>query len=142
MLESKPMARRAAGLGRQANSDFELWAWLFMRVSGLLLLFLALGHLAIMHLLNSVDRIDYGFVAGRWSSLVWRLYDFLLLLLALLHGLNGMRVIVDDYVQSRGWRLAILSGLYTIALIFLSTGALVLFTFEPATIGGQYVPAP
>ena len=48
---------------------FELWAWLFMRISGLVLLVLAVGHTLIMHLPSGgVDRVDFGFVAARWAK--------------------------------------------------------------------------
>jgi succinate dehydrogenase / fumarate reductase membrane anchor subunit len=64
--------------------------WLFMRISGLLLLVLAVGHTLIMHLpAGGVDRINFGFVAVRWESPFWRTWDWLLLILALLHGING-----------------------------------------------------
>ena len=122
------------GRPRPSGSNFELYSWLFMRVSGVLLIFLALGHLALMHLINSVEAIDFNFVAGRLTGpwgLVWRSYDLLLLALALLHGLNGLRVVVDDYVHSRAWRLFSLSALYVLGFIFLAVGALVLFTFQP-----------
>ena len=41
--------------------------WLFMRISGLVLVVLAIGHLIIMHLINSVEIIDYHWVAMRGS---------------------------------------------------------------------------
>ena len=48
---------------------FELWSWLFMRISGIVLLVLAVGHVLIMHVLDDgVDRVDFGFVAARWGS--------------------------------------------------------------------------
>ena len=50
----------------------------FLRISGVLLLLFAYAHFAIMHLVNSVDVVDYDFVAGRWASLGWRLFDWLL----------------------------------------------------------------
>src|SRR5512135_3241838 len=73
--------------------------WTFMRVSGVLLLFLALGHFAIQHVINDVHDLSLGFVAARWGSLGWRVYDAALLALALIHGLKGLRVVVDDYVH-------------------------------------------
>ncbi len=73
--------------------------WVFMRVSGVALLFLALGHFAIQHVINNVHDLSLAFVAARWSSIGWRVYDALLLALALVHGLNGLRVVVDDYVH-------------------------------------------
>ena len=81
----------------------EFWWWLFMRVSGLLLLVLALGHLVIMHLFETgAERIDFGFVATRWESPFWRTWDWMLLMLALVHGVNGLRNITLDYVKRSG----------------------------------------
>ena len=39
------------------ESGFELYAWLFMRVSGVVLLVMAILHLAIMHIINSSERV-------------------------------------------------------------------------------------
>ncbi len=89
------------------RAKFELYAWLFMRLSGVLLIPLAFGHLAIMHLINNVHMIDLDFVALRWANLGWRVYDAALLGLAWLHGLNGFRYVVDDYVHHPGWNRAI-----------------------------------
>src|SRR5207249_4318088 len=95
----------ALGRGRPIGG-VELWAWLFMRISGLLLLVLAVGHTLIMHLpAGGVDRINFGFVAVRWQSPFWRTWDWMLLMLALLHGINGLRTITLDYVRPPGWRL-------------------------------------
>jgi succinate dehydrogenase / fumarate reductase membrane anchor subunit len=54
----------------------------------------------------------------------------LLLILALFHGLNGLRILVDDYIHSKGWRIVSLSTLYTIAFVFFALGALVILTFQ------------
>jgi len=121
----------AAGGRPRPLGGLELYAWLFMRVSGVLLLLLALGHLVIMHLIHSVDEINFVFVAGRWANPLWRLYDWLLLLLALVHGFNGVRVIVDDYVRAPGLRLLSLVGVYGLTLFFLVAGSLVILTFQP-----------
>ncbi|HEY8449013.1 MAG TPA: succinate dehydrogenase [Bacillota bacterium] len=116
----------------RSRGNFELITWFFMRISGIILLFLVLGHWAIMHILHDIEQINYAFVAERWTSPFWRTYDMLLLWLALLHGANGLRVIVDDYARHRGWRIFWLSVLYTVAGILLVMGTLVLVTFEPA----------
>jgi succinate dehydrogenase / fumarate reductase membrane anchor subunit len=74
-----------------------------MRLSGLLLIPLALGHLAIMHILNSVYVIDLEWVRTvRWAFLGWRIYDAGLLWFAGLHGLNGLRYVIDDYFPKPG----------------------------------------
>jgi succinate dehydrogenase / fumarate reductase, membrane anchor subunit len=50
------------------RQGFETWSWFFMRVSGLVLLFLALLHFAITHILNDVTETDARFVAERWEN--------------------------------------------------------------------------
>src|SRR5690606_15936967 len=115
----------------RARSNFELITWFFMRISGVLLLFLVLGHLAIMHIVNDIADIDYAFVVGRWISPFWRIYDMLLLWLALIHGANGLRVIVDDYARHQGWRVFWKAVLYTITAVLLIMGTEVIVTFRP-----------
>jgi succinate dehydrogenase / fumarate reductase, membrane anchor subunit len=102
----------------------------FMRVSGILLILLALGHFGYMHLLNGVEKINYAFVAQQYRTPFWRAYDLLLLSLALVHGSNGGRTLIDDYIHARGWRALLLAALYTAAFFFLVIGALVIVTFQ------------
>jgi succinate dehydrogenase / fumarate reductase, membrane anchor subunit len=117
--------------GSRPESGLELYGWLFMRVSGIILLFLAIGHLVIMHLINNVEVIDYTFVAARYTTPFWKTYDLAMLWLALLHGLNGARTIIDDYVLKSGWRIAALACLALVALVFLALGSLVMLAFRP-----------
>ncbi len=124
------MAYLAPGLVRRGGG-FEIYAWLFMRVSGLLLLFIALGHLGIMHLSIGLDNLTFEVVAERWSTPFWRTYDMILLVLALIHGTNGTRIVIDDYIRGRGWRVFWLASLYVFAVIFLIIGGVVLLTFQP-----------
>lgn len=112
---------------------FELWAWLFMRLSGVLLLFLALGHLFVMHLVETgAERIDFGFVALRWEGLFWRVWDWLLLMLALVHGVNGLRNITLDYVRPPGVRTAINLAWYAIGFVLMILGTVTIVTFDAA----------
>src|SRR5260370_34857066 len=108
-----------AGRSIPTGGAFEIFAWFFMRVSGLLLLFLALGHLIIMHLINSIENIDYQFVVERWATPFWRSYDGIMLVLALLHGMNGLRTILDDFLRPGGWRTFWMSLLYVATGLFL-----------------------
>ena len=120
------------GAGRpRPESGLELYAWMFMRVSGVLLLFLALGHLLIMHIIHNVDNIDFQFVAQRYATPFWRTYDLVMLWLALIHGLNGIRTLVGDYVGPKGWQVATLAALYVFGFILLALGSLTILTFQP-----------
>ncbi|MEA3338129.1 MAG: succinate dehydrogenase [Chloroflexota bacterium] len=116
-----------------SRSRFEALSWYFMRISGLVLLFVAVGHLMFMHVLLGVDRIDYSVIIGRWASPFWQLYDLALLLFALLHGANGGRWVIDDWVHPRGWNLFVKTLLYGIVLILFLMGAQVIFTYQPSS---------
>jgi succinate dehydrogenase / fumarate reductase membrane anchor subunit len=77
----------------------ESLAWKWMRYSGLLLIPLAWGHVLIQDILVGVHAIDLDYVALRWASLGWRIYDFLLLTFAFAHGVNGLRQVLNDYIS-------------------------------------------
>jgi succinate dehydrogenase / fumarate reductase, membrane anchor subunit len=125
---------RPPGHGRDRPvRGFELWAWLFMRLSGIALLVLAVGHVLIMHVLDEgVDRVDFEFIQLRWASLFWKTWDWLMLVLALLHGVNGLRVIVLDYVRPDGVRAAINWTFWVIGAALMVLGTIVVVTFDPA----------
>ena len=93
--DSSDMAARSMGRRIKPSGGYELFMWYFMRLSGLALVFLAVGHLFIMHILNNVETINYAFVAGRWTAprtgWIWRLWDVSLISLAVIHGFNGLR---------------------------------------------------
>jgi succinate dehydrogenase / fumarate reductase, membrane anchor subunit len=132
-----PPPRRGA-LGHRGTRErpvggFELWSWLFMRISGLVLLILAVGHVLIMHVFDGgVDRVDFGFVALRWQSPFWRTWDWAMLVLALLHGINGLRIIVQDYVRWPGARLAANMLFAVVGFGLFVLGTVVVFTFDPS----------
>jgi len=44
--------------------------------------------------------------------------------------MNGLRILIDDYIHAQGWRILSLSALYTVTFIFLALGALVILTFQ------------
>jgi len=112
---------------------FELWSWLFMRISGIVLLILAVGHTLIMHVVGKgVGRVNFGFVAARWQSPFWRTWDWMLLVLALIHGINGLRVITLDYVRKPGIRLTINMVFYVVGFTLFVLGSVIVFTFDPS----------
>jgi succinate dehydrogenase / fumarate reductase membrane anchor subunit len=128
--------RPRAFSAQRRPSSFEIWSWFFMRISGIVLLFLVLIHLYIMHLVDAgVERVNFEFVAARWDNVGWKSFDWILLFLALLHGVNGLRIIIEDYVRSPGLRATVKGALYTVAVILMIMGTAVIITFDP-TVGG------
>ena len=100
-----------------------------MRLSGLALVFLALIHFSITHVINDVVETDYDFVAERWHNPLWRLFDWLLLVLALGHGVNGLRWIIDDYVRRPGTRKAAMGVLFGLTGVLVIVGTLTILAF-------------
>jgi len=125
---------RPLGAGRERPvGGLELWTWIFMRMSGLVLLVLAVGHVLVMHVVGGgVGRVNFGFVATRWSSPFWRTWDWAMLVLALVHGINGLRVIVLDYVRPAGARFAINMFFYVTGFVLFVLGTVIVFTFDPS----------
>jgi succinate dehydrogenase / fumarate reductase membrane anchor subunit len=127
-----PRTRRTRASSTRSRTNFEMYSWIFMRMSGLLLVVLVLWHLIIMNVVDGgVQRVNFAFVAGRWSSPFWRTWDLAQLWLAELHGTNGLRVIINDYAERDGTRFWLKMLLYTSAFLVLLLGTLVIFTFDP-----------
>jgi len=123
---------KGGGRNRSGQTNFELYSWLFMRLSGILLVFLVLGHLLIMLVLDEgIEKVNFAFVAGRWSSPFWQTWDLLQLWLAELHGVNGLRTVINDYAERDQTRFWLKMLLYASALLVLVLGTLVIFTFDP-----------
>jgi succinate dehydrogenase / fumarate reductase membrane anchor subunit len=112
--------RRVPGQGR----TFDTLMWMFMRISGAALIPLALGHLAIMHLINNVHIMNACFVALRWQFLAWRVYDACLLGFVLIHGLNGLRYSVDDYVHHPTWNRVLRWTILIVGIALFVAGAI------------------
>jgi succinate dehydrogenase / fumarate reductase membrane anchor subunit len=131
-LIEAPRTRTKRTAGRRSRTNFEMLAWLFMRLSGVVLVFLVLGHLIIQLLLDGgVSKVSFAFVAGRWASPFWQGWDLLMLWLAMLHGANGMRTVINDYAQRDTTRLWLKVLLVTATVFTVLLGTLVIFTFDP-----------
>jgi succinate dehydrogenase / fumarate reductase membrane anchor subunit len=116
---------------RRAN-NLERTAWLFTRISALVLLVMALFHLLYMHIAMGMDSISFQLIAWRWRFPGWRLFDLCLLVFGWLHGANGMRIVIDDYVRSAGGRTVARFVLLAVTATLIVLGAFVILTFKAA----------
>ncbi|MFW0170376.1 succinate dehydrogenase hydrophobic membrane anchor subunit [Rothia sp. CCM 9417] len=120
------------------RNNFEMFAWLYMRVSGVLLVVLIFGHLFVNLMMGEgVHRIDFGFVGGKLANPFWQVWDLLLLWLAMMHGANGIRVIIDDYAEKDGVRSVLKIALFLATAFVILLGTLVIFTFDPCPAGAS-----
>ena len=121
---------------QQANTNLELIWWVFMRLSGLLLAFLVLAHIYANNIRISNTEINYTYVATRFSQPIVKLLDILILYLALLHGTNGLRYVIEDYIKSDSWRDFIKYVLYILVAILMIAGTMLVFSFPFNKVGG------
>ena len=114
------------------GGNFELNGWLFQRGSGLLLVVLVFGHLFVNLMMGEgIEQINFAFVAGKWANPFWQVWDLAMLWLAMLHGGNGLRTIINDYTTRPNTRFALKTLLYFGTLTVIVLGTLVVFTFDP-----------
>ncbi len=100
--------------------------YLTIRITGVMLAVLALGHYGLTHIVNDVAETGSTFVTRRWSSGLWIVWDALLLGSALLHAMAGMANVIRDHrpdARSAGRWIAIGAG-----------GTIVLFIIGVATL--------
>ena len=105
-----------------------------MRLSGIALLLLAVGHMVIQHVLRDVHSLTLQTVQEVWRSWGWRAYDLLLLIFAVIHGFNGLRQVIEDYMHDHK-KIRITSAILLIlvlATIFWS--AVAIFSFNPDAV--------
>ena len=114
--------------------NYDAFAWVFMRVSGMALIFLALFHFYWMHFIIGVENITYKTIVERWTTdpyaPLWRVYDMFLLSFAFTHGINGARQVVEDYVLGKLGRTVIIGALWLIWIVLIGMGAWIIFTFR------------
>ena len=98
--------------------------WFFQRVTAIFLILGMAVHILVLPL--GGERLTYSLVSGRLSHMGWIVFDLLLLLSCIYHGLNGIWGVVLDY----NLRLSRFIGyiISAIAFIFLVLGV--------AAIGG------
>ncbi len=117
---------------RKKGANLEKWGWIYMRVSGVLLVVLIFGHLFVNLMVGEgIHALDWGFVAGKLANPVWQVWDILMLWLALIHGANGMRTIINDYVTSETVRKVLVWSVFVAAGLLIVLGTLVVFAFDP-----------
>ena len=118
------------------QANLEKYGWLYMRASGVILIVLIFGHLfANLYLGEGIKAIDFAFVGGKWADPFWKVWDVSMLWLAMIHGTNGMRTIVNDYTSRESVRKTLVVTLWAVCTALVVLGTLVVFTFDPCPAG-------
>jgi succinate dehydrogenase / fumarate reductase membrane anchor subunit len=105
-----------------------------MRLSGVLLLFLAVGHMLLQHVFRDVHNLTLQVVRDIWQSWGWRVYDVFLLAFAITHGFNGFRQVIQDYISEE--KTVKIANYILVVLVILTIiwSAVAIFSFNPDAI--------
>jgi succinate dehydrogenase / fumarate reductase membrane anchor subunit len=122
---------------------FEYGMWLFTRISGLGLMVFGAVSMGVAFALggrlyldmpatfrwmfftnpNHVINSNIPSVTPGWSNAFWQIYSMLMIFMAAVHGFNGLRMVLEDYIESplliaflRGLTLLMLIGAIIVAI--------------------------
>lgn len=116
------------------RSNIERYAFLFMRLSGVLLLLLAVGHMLLQHVFRDVHNLTLQVVQDVWRSWGWRAYDLLLLIFAVIHGFNGLRQVLEDYIHKPSTVRIVSRVLIVVIILTVIWSAVAIFSFNPDAV--------
>lgn len=99
--------------------------WYFQRVTGALLLVGLLAHFWVLHFFPPEHgEITFETVMLRLQNPLWKAFDVLFLILAIYHGMNGLVMVIQDYVSRAGWRVFLISLVWVGALYLAVLGSM------------------
>ena len=114
------------GVPVRPPSSGRLFYYVMVRVTGLMLAVLLLGHFAVTHIITDVAETGSDFVARRWSSVLWLLWDWTMLTAAMLHGAAGVWIAIEDYTPDREKRRRRQRLLVSISTLLFALGLVVI----------------
>ncbi len=124
------------------GNNAELAWWVFMRISGFILVFLVFAHVFANNILVNAGTIDYDYVAQRLAQPSVRILDSFLLGFALLHGANGLRYSIDDYFKRPERRFWVKAIVFTLTAAVFVVGVMALWTFTFDEMGAAIRDLP
>ncbi|MEV4645059.1 hypothetical protein [Saccharopolyspora sp. NPDC049357] len=95
-------------------------AYILLRLSGVMLSVLVLGHFAATHVTTDVADTNSQFIDGRWATAFWIAWDGIMLVAVLAHVALGMWSVTADYstgAARRRYRTA-MSALVAFLLVY------------------------
>jgi succinate dehydrogenase cytochrome b556 subunit len=99
-----------------------MWAWLFQRITALLIIVCLAIHLILTHIFN-IGELDYDNVANSLAHAGVTAVDIILLASGIYHALNGLRMVLMDYWFGRRKRAVTLSVvLWVIGIVAMGYG--------------------
>lgn len=122
----------------QIGFSFEYVMWVFTRISGIALITLAIIGVVGAFWMGARTQMDLGTLmrwtffpnpnhvvnsnipdlALGWATAYWQIMQMLIVLFAVTHGMNGLRVVIEDYTRST-WLRPLMRGLILFLWVFM-----------------------
>jgi succinate dehydrogenase / fumarate reductase membrane anchor subunit len=118
----------ATSAGRRSSRTG--WASALVRASGVVLAFLVTANVVDTFILNDVGATTAKTFSDRWATPAWRGLDWALIVLALVHGVVGLRPLLERRVHRDRLRGVLSVVLYATVAILLGLVTFVALTFD------------
>jgi len=111
------------------------FGWFFQRITGAVLLITLLVHFWVLHFhpTGEFGEITYDIVMQRLSSPLWKTLDLIFLVFGLYHGMNGVILVVNDYLRNSTVRVVLIGLLWVAAIWFLIIGSMTILSLKGIT---------
>lgn len=109
-------------------------AWLFQRFTAVVLFVILIYHFVFYHFISK-GHYPWKEVVTKMQSPWFNLLQFVFLLTALYHGLNGVWMVAEDYIHGKILRMIIFSLILLLGFALLFVGVLTIFKIQAVNIG-------
>lgn len=123
----------------QPSMSFEYIMWMFTRISGLALLFMAAVGLVMAFLMGGRELLDMPTLARwtffpnpnhvvnsnipdvtqGWANAYWQIMQIVIAFFGISHGFNGLRVVTEDYIGNTIWQPMLRGLIFLVWLFFM-----------------------
>jgi succinate dehydrogenase / fumarate reductase membrane anchor subunit len=130
----------------QIGFNFEYMMWIFTRISGLAMYLLAFIGLTMAFLMGARQQVDIAALARwtffpnpnhvvntnipdvtiGWANAWWQVMQILILFFGVSHGMNGVRVVIEDYIGASWGRVLLRGTIFLLWLFLLIVGVYVI----------------
>ena len=109
-------------------------AWFLQRVSAIILFVLLIYHFVYYHFISK-GVFPWKEVVAKMQSPWFSLLQFVFLVTALYHGLNGVWMVTEDYIHNKIWRMIIFSLILMLGFSLFFVGILTIFKIQAVKLG-------
>ncbi|MCK4236356.1 MAG: succinate dehydrogenase, hydrophobic membrane anchor protein [Candidatus Krumholzibacteria bacterium] len=103
--------------------------WFFQRVTGVYLAVVLFLHVIMLHFALK-EELSFAAIKYRVATPMWKTINISFLVVALFHGLYGLWIVLDDYINKDWARVLLFGVIAVVALIFFILGVLTILPFQ------------